>query len=197
MTTALPSVELLQSILDLKQIEQIDVSFVKILSLDLFYLLIDAMKNLKVIKMQYDPFYIPPLHIYSYVFIRNDQHVSVIDSTNIERFLYLFFHLKFLEITIQEEEVLVELLNRLHYLETIRIFSYDNSLQTRINEQWLIDKIRRLKMMEFTFRTTSTSLLLAIGNQKVFFHRSESLPLNLLGYLSRQNQKETDDNEAH
>ena len=195
MTTTLPSVELLQSMLDLKQIQQFDVSFVKMLSLDLFYILIDAMKNLKVIKMQYVPFYIPPLHIYSYIFIRNDQHVSVIDSDNIERFVYLFFHLKFLEITIQSEDVLVRLLNRLHYLETIRIFSYDNSLQTRINDQWLRQNIPRLKMIDFTFRTTSTSLLLSIGNQKVIFllfYPAELLVLDLLDHLSRKNQKETD-----
>ena len=166
MTTTLPSVEHLQSMMNLEEIQRLDVSLVKTFSSDLFHLLIQEMNNLKVIKMQYNPFYIPPLHIYSYIFIRNDQEVSVVDANNLERFLYLFFHLKFLEITIQSEEILIQLLNRLHYLETIRIYSYNNYL-LRIDSRWLRGNIRRLKMMDFTFRATSTSLLIAIGNVKL------------------------------
>jgi len=165
-TTTLPSIEILQSIVNLKQIQQLDVALVKHLSLDQFRILIDYMINLKLIRMQYNPFYIPPLHIHSYIFVREDQNTSVIDWNNIERFSYLFFHIKYLEITIQLKEIIIQLLNRLHYLETARIFSYQNTLQN-IKYHWFRENIPRLKTIDFTYRVTSTCLVLSIGNRKL------------------------------
>ena len=172
---SLPSIELLQSIVNLQQVRQLDVSSVKTLSLNQFQILINRMINLKTIRMQYNPFFLSPLHIDSYVFIRDDQDLSVIDLNNLQRFSYLFYHLKYLEITIQSAEIVIALLNRLHYLETIRIFSYQNDL-TNIKYQWFIENIPRLKTLKFTYRITPTCLVLAIGDRKVksFFSSSQT-----------------------
>lgn len=165
-TSTLPSIEILQSIVNLKQIEQLNVGLVQNLSIDQFRILIDYMTNLKIIRMQFNPFYIPPLHIHSYIFVREDQDTSVIDWNNIDRFSYLFFHIKYLEITIQLEEIVIQLLNRLHYLETVRIFSYQNYLEN-IKSHWFREKIPRLKTLDFTYRVTSTCLVLSIGNRRI------------------------------
>jgi hypothetical protein len=90
----------------------------------------------------------------------------VIDWNNIDRFSYLFFHIKYLEITIQLEEIVIQLLNRLHYLETVRIFSYQNYLEN-IKSHWFRENIPRLKTLDFTYRVTSTCLVLSIGNRRI------------------------------
>jgi hypothetical protein len=122
------------------------------------------MSNLKMIRMQFNPFYIPPLHIHSYIFVREDQNTSVIDWNNIDRFSYLFFHIKYLEITIQLKEIIIQLLNRLHYLETVRIYSYQNYLEN-IKSRWFRENIPRLKTLNFTYRVTTTCLVLSIGDR--------------------------------
>ena len=122
LTSTLPSIEILESIVNLKQIRELDVSLVKSLSIDDFQILLDSMINLKNIKMNYNPFFIPPLRIYSYTFVPKDKEVSVIDTYHTTRFCYLFFHIKYLEITVRSEDIIIELLNQLHYLERVEIF---------------------------------------------------------------------------
>ncbi|CAF5038163.1 unnamed protein product, partial [Rotaria socialis] len=77
LTITLPSIEILQSIVDLKQIREIDVSLVKNLSIDEFEFFIECMTNLKTIKMEYNPLFVPPIRINSYTFIRRDEELFI------------------------------------------------------------------------------------------------------------------------
>lgn len=166
LTTTLPSIEILQSIVNLNKIRELDVSLVRNFSVDDFQILINSMSNLKTIKMEYNPFYNPPLHINSYIFVRKDKELSVIDFDNIQRFSYLFFHIKYLEITIQSKDIIIQLLTKLHYLERIKIFCYQSYLRN-IRRNWLLENIPRLNKIYFTYRITSTCLFLSIGDRKV------------------------------
>ncbi|CAF4059887.1 unnamed protein product [Rotaria sordida] len=164
LTLNLPSIEILQSIVNIKQIREIDVSLIKNFSIDEFYILIDHMINLKHIKMQYNPLFIPPLHIDSYILIPKDEEIFVINKNNIKKFSYLFFHIKNLEITVQSKDIIIELINQLHYLERIKIFCYQDYL-LNINYNWFQQNIPRFNTINFTYRITS-SLFLSIGNRK-------------------------------
>ncbi|CAF2981584.1 unnamed protein product [Rotaria sp. Silwood2] len=165
LTSNLPSIDILQSIVNLKQIRDLDVSLIENISIDEFYILIDCMINLKNIKMQYNPLFIPPLHIHSYTLIPNDEETFVIDKNNIKKFSYLFFHIKNLEITIQSKDIIIQLLNQLHYLERIKIFCYQDYL-LNIKYNWFQQNIPRFNRINFTYRITSSSLFLSIGNTK-------------------------------
>jgi len=166
LTTTLPSIEILQSIVNLKQIREIDVSLVKYFSVDEFQILTEYMINLKTIKMQYNPLYFPPLNINSYIFNRKDKEMFVIDSNNLKRFCYLFFHIKYLEITVQSKDIIIQLLKQLHYLERIKIFCYQDYLMN-IKHNWFLENIPRFNTIYFTYRITSSSLFLLIGGLKV------------------------------
>lgn len=164
----LPSIELIQSIVNLKKVEEIDVSLVTNLAIDEFDILIGCMVNLKSIKMEYNPLFVPPLRIYSYVFIRKDDEMFIIDENNLKRFCYLFFHIRNLEITVSSKHVIIQLLNRLYYLERIKIFCYQESL-LNIKYDWFQENIPRFSRTNFTYRATSTCLFLSIGSEKVRF----------------------------
>jgi hypothetical protein len=124
------------------------------------------MSNLKTIKMQYNPLYYSPLNIHSYIFIRNDKEMSVINLNNIKRFSYLFFHIKYLEITVQSKDIIIQLLNQLYYLERIKIFCYQDYLRN-IQYNWFIENIPRFNKIYFTYRITSSCIFLSIGGRKV------------------------------
>ena len=136
------------------------------------------MSRLKTIKMQYNPFYYPPLHIHSYIFVRNDKDMSVIDAANIQRFTYLFFHLKVLEIPVESKDLIIQLLKQLHYLERIKIFCYQSDLK-QLEKQWFYENIPRLKTVQFSYRITSSYLFLAIGDSKVI----------IVNYLTRERER--------
>ncbi|CAF0983776.1 unnamed protein product [Rotaria sp. Silwood1] len=165
LTSKLLSIEILQLIINLKQIRELDISLIKKFSIDEFYILIDSMINLKIIKMQYNPLFIPPLHIDSYILIPIDEETFVINNNNIKQFSYLFFHIKNLEITVQSIDIIIQLLNQLHYLERIKIFCYQNYL-LNIKYNWFQQNIPKLNKINFTYRITSSSLFLSIGNRK-------------------------------
>ena len=166
LTSVLPPIEILQSIVDLKQIREIDVSLVENFSVDDFAVLVDYMTNLKIIKMHYNPLFVPPLHINYYTFVRKDKEMCVIDTNNIERFCYLFFHVRNLEITVRSKDTIIQLLNQLHYLEQIRIFCYQDCL-LNIHSSWFPQNVPRLNRINFTYRITSSCLFLSIGDGKV------------------------------
>ncbi|CAF3649346.1 unnamed protein product [Adineta steineri] len=165
-TTTLPSIEILLAIVNLEQIQELDVSLIKNLSIVNFQILIASMKKLKSIKMQYNPFFCPPLHIDSYIFIRNDREIFVIDENNLDRFCYLFYFIKYLEITVKSKEIILQLLKRLHYLEIVKIYCYQDYL-INIKYNWFQENIPRLNTNYFTYRTTSSCLLLSIGDRKI------------------------------
>ncbi len=131
-------------------------------------MLIHYMINLKCIKMQYNPLFYPPLHIDSYIFVRKDQEIFVIDKNNIKRFCYLFFHITYLEITVESKEIIIQLLNQLHYLEVVKIFCYQDYLMN-IKYNWFQQNIPRLNTNYFTYRLTSSCIFLSIGDRKVSF----------------------------
>ncbi|UJR14503.1 hypothetical protein I4U23_001499 [Adineta vaga] len=165
-TSTLPSIEILQSIVNIQQIQHFDISLIKYIVHDELLSLIHSMKNLKCIKMQYDPLFIPPYHIESYIFVQKDRENFVLNTNNINRFCHLFFHIKFLEITVESKELIIQLLNQLHYLEFIKIYCYQDSL-SHIKSYWLKQNIPRLKMIHFTHRITSSCILLSIGGTKI------------------------------
>ncbi|CAF2053756.1 unnamed protein product [Rotaria magnacalcarata] len=165
LTLTLPPIEILQSIVDLKQIREIDVSLVKNLSIGEFEIFIECMTNLKAIKMEYNPLFVPPIRINCYTFIRKDEELFIIDENNIKRFCYLFFHVRNLEITVQSKDIIIQLLARLYYLERIKIFCYQNSL-LNIKYNWFKQNIPRFNTVTFTYRITTTCLSLSIGNEK-------------------------------
>ena len=166
LSSTLPSIEILESIVNLKQVRELDVSLIKYFSIDEFQILIHYMTSLQCIKMQYNPFFFPPLHIDSYIFIRKDQEIFVIDTNNIKRFCYLFFHIRYLEITVESKEIIIQLLKQLHYLEIVKIFCYQDYLMN-IKCNWLQQNIPRLNTNNFTYRLTSSCIFLSIGDRKV------------------------------
>lgn len=166
LTLYLPPVDVLQSIVNLKQIQEIDVSLIRNFSLEEFQTLIDYMTNLKHIKMQYNPLFFPPLHIRVFTFVRKDKDMYVVDTNNIKRFCYLFFHVKNLEITVQSKHIIIQLLNQLHYLERIKIFCYQDYL-LNIEHNWFLENVSRFHTVNFTYRITSSCLLLSLGYKKV------------------------------
>lgn len=197
LTSSIPSIDILQSVVDLDEILELDISLVKSLSLDDLQNLLDQMPRLRAIKMQFNPLYYPPLHIYSYILIRKDKEMSVLDENNIQRFLYLFYHIKYLEITIRSKEILIQLLNQLHYLERIKIFCYQNSLKN-IHQQWFYENIPRLKTVKFTYRITPSYLFLSIGDPIVILVLLTTKNIKYLFFLaqtcrynSRQEQTQT------
>jgi hypothetical protein len=170
LSSTLLSIDTLQSIVNLKQIREFDLSLIKHYSIEEFQMLIDSMSNLNHIKMQFNPLFLPPLHIDSYTFAKKDEERFVIGTNNIHRFSYLFFHIKNLEITVQSKDVIIRLLNQLHYLETIKIFCYEEYLLD-IKYNWFLTNIPRLNTIYFTHRITASCMFLSIGDRKVSYRR--------------------------
>ena len=166
LTSILPSIKILQSIVNLNRIQKLDVSSIKNVSIDEFQILIDHMINLKHIKMQYNPFFSPPLRIDSYTLVPKDEQISVIDINNITRFCHLFFHISYLEITVQTKDIIIQLINQLHYLESVKIFCYQDYL-IDIKQNWFQENILRFNKINFAYRMTSCCLFLSIGDRKV------------------------------
>ena len=119
--------------------------------------------------MQYDPWFVPPEHIDSYIFVQKDREIFVLSSNSIQRFCHSFVHIKYLEITVQSKEILIRLLNRLINLEFVKIYCYLDRLIT-IKPHWLKNNVPRLETAHFTYRVTSTCIILSIGGTKVSQH---------------------------
>ena len=166
LTSSLPSIDILRSMVNLEEIPEIDISLIKHVAVDALQILVEQMYQLHHMQMQFHPFFLPPLHIDSYTIIHSDEQMFVLDMQNVERFCYLFFHVRYLDISVQSEDVIIHLLNRLHYLELTKILCYQDSL-IDIGYRWFLQHVPRLAAMQFSYRVTANHLVLSIGDTKV------------------------------
>jgi hypothetical protein len=166
LTSTLPSIDILQSIVHLHEVKELDISLLKHVSIDDLHILLNHMNHVSHIKMSFHPLIVTPLRIDSFTFICNDDQIFVLDMSNIDRFCYLFFHVKHLEISVRTKMLISYLVNRLHYLELVKIFCYQDSLKD-IGYVWLLENMPRLVTMHFSYRVTTHYLVLSIGYPKV------------------------------
>ena len=166
LTSTLPSIDILRTMVHLQEIPEIDISLIRHVPIDELLTLLDQMSQLHHIQMQFHPQFLPPLHIDSYTIIHNDEQMFVLDTQNVERFCHLFFHVRYLDISVQSEDVIILLLKRLHYLELTKILCYQDSL-IDIGYRWFLQHVPRLATMQFSYRVTANHLVLSIGDTKV------------------------------
>ena len=165
-TSTLLNVSMLQSILNLNNVQQLDISSVGRVTTTRLDNLIDHLPNLKQIHMCFEPLFTPPLRVEAFRFSANDEQIFVLDSSNIDRFCFLYFHLTHLEVSVQSQDILAHLINRLHYLEMVSVFCYEDSLFD-VNFRWFERNVPRLKSLRFSYRVMPNFLMLSIGDRKV------------------------------
>ena len=171
LTARLPAIDLLQSITNLTDIRCLDISLIDRVSADELYILLEHMPSLEHVQMRFDPLFLSPLKIASFNITHGNDQPYVVNASNVDRFCYLFFYLKYLEISVQSKQIIIQLLNRLHYLELLHLSCYEDSL-VDIGYTWLLRHIPRLIGMHFSYRITSNHLTLSIGDHRVssLFH---------------------------
>ncbi|CAF4173573.1 unnamed protein product [Rotaria sordida] len=115
--STLPSIDNIMSIVDLNQIKELDVSHIKNISIGKIHLLLEHIPNLNhLIFKNFIPLFKPPSYIYSFTI----EEWKLSDDLNL--FCRMFSHVKSLKMEINSLEMMIELINRLKYLENILVW---------------------------------------------------------------------------
>ncbi|CAF3883736.1 unnamed protein product, partial [Rotaria magnacalcarata] len=161
----LPSIHDLVSIVDLNQTNELDISCVKNISIGGIHLLIEHMPHLNhLIFKHFIPLFQPPARICTFS-IETWQL-----KDDLKLFCRMFSNAKSLKIDITSLEMMIELVNRLKYLEEIGFWYPFEKYTHFISMKWLRRNMRRLQQINFTCRTDEYYLLLSIGSQRIKHH---------------------------
>ncbi|CAF1494279.1 unnamed protein product [Rotaria sordida] len=157
----LPSIHYLISIVNLNQIKELDISRIENISIGEIHLLLEHTPRLNHLKFQnWIPLFKPPLHIYSFT----TKHWSL--SNDLDLFCRMFSHVKSLKIDIISLKMMIELINRLKYLENV-VFWYNFEKHAPfISMNWLRRNIWGLRRKNFTYKEDDYYMLLSIGNKR-------------------------------
>ncbi|CAF1590038.1 unnamed protein product [Rotaria magnacalcarata] len=161
----LPSIHDLVSIVDLNQIKELNISRVKNISIGGIHLIIEHMPRLNhLIFKHFIPLFQPPAHIYTF----SIETWQLKDDFDL--FCCMYSNVKSLKIDITSLEMMIELVNRLKYLEDIGFWYPFEKYTHFISMKWLRRNMRRLQQINFTCRTDEYYLLLSIGSQRIKHH---------------------------
>ena len=162
----LPSVDRLMSVLDLTQIQVLDLSEIKDLSIDGIYSLIQSMPRLNhLIFEHFIPLFIPPANIYSFTI--NQWRFS----DDLDHFCRIFARVKSLDINIQSHEMIFTLIKRLKHLEhAILRYRFE-----KYPAYWIMKTLKRkiwhLIGKHLTYTEEDYYVLLSIGKKTKKEHR--------------------------
>ncbi|CAF1384106.1 unnamed protein product [Rotaria sordida] len=152
--STLPSIDNIMSIVDLNQIKELDITHIKNISIGEIHLLLEHIPNLNhLIFKNFIPLFKPPSHIYSFTI----EEWKLSDDLNL--FCRMFSHVKSLKIYINSLEMMMELINRLKYLENILVWHNFEKHAPFISMNWL----RRKK---FTCKEDDYYMIISIGNNR-------------------------------
>jgi hypothetical protein len=159
--STLPSIDILCSIVDLSQINELDISFIKNISIGQIHLLLEHTSHLNHLIMEnLIPLFIPPLYIHSYT-IKKWKY-----NHDIDKFCSRYSHIKSLKIDIYSIEMMIKLINRLKHLEHV-VFWYNFDKHFPFVSMRLLRRmIYRLRRDKFTYEAGDYHLMLSIGNKQ-------------------------------
>ncbi|CAF4301072.1 unnamed protein product, partial [Rotaria sordida] len=120
------------SIADLNQIKELDITHIKNISIGEIHLLLEHIPNSNhLIFNNFISLFKPPSHIYSFTI----EEWKFSDDLNL--FCRMFSHVKSLKIDIISLEMMIELINRLKYLENILVWYNFEKHAPFISMNWL------------------------------------------------------------
>ncbi|CAF4205286.1 unnamed protein product [Rotaria sordida] len=159
--STLPSIDNIMSIVDLNQIKELDVSHIKNISIGKIHLLLEHIPNLNhLIFKNFIPLFKPPSYIYSFTI----EEWKLSDDLNL--FCRMFSHVKSLKMEINSLEMMIELINRLKYLENILVWYNFEKHAPFISMNWLRLNIPRLRRKKFTCQEDDYYMIISIGNNR-------------------------------
>ncbi|CAF4075678.1 unnamed protein product [Rotaria sordida] len=159
--STLPSIDNIISIVDLNQIKELNISHIKNISIGQIHLLLEHIPNLyHLIFKNLIPLFKPPSHIYSFTI----EKWKFSDDLNL--FCRMFSHVKSLKIDIISLEMMIELINRLKYLESILVWYNFEKHAPFISMNWLRRNIPCLRRKKFTCKEDDYYMIISIGNNR-------------------------------
>ncbi|CAF1385017.1 unnamed protein product [Rotaria sordida] len=159
--STLPSIDNIMSIADLNQIKELDITHIKNISIGEIHLLLEHIPNSNhLIFNNFISLFKPPSHIYSFTI----EEWKFSDDLNL--FCRMFSHVKSLKIDIISLEMMIELINRLKYLESILVWYNFEKHAPFISMNWLRRNIPRLRRKKFTCKEDDYYMIISIGNNR-------------------------------
>jgi len=159
--STLPPIDILCSIVDLSQINELDISSIQNISIGQIHLLIEYTSHLNHLIMErFIPLFIPPSHVYSYT-IKTWKY-----NDDIDQFCLRFSHIKSLKMHIDSIEMMIKLINQLKYLEHMVFWNNFEKHLPYLSMRLLRRMIYRLRREKFTYELDYYYLILSIGNKR-------------------------------
>ncbi len=146
------SLNILQTIIDLNQIEELDLADIKYFSRRELDQLIKHLPRLYSLTMKYHPLFVVPSQIRTLRFENNDQLISI------DNLSHTIPYVKTLEIPIQTKDEMVDLIDQLGHINDF-LFIFDDLSEgdyleffiEKFRVSWLEDNSYRLARNHFTF----------------------------------------------
>lgn len=161
--------DILQTIIDLNQIEELDLADIKYFSRHELDKLIKHFPRLHSLTMKYHPLFVVPSQIRTLRFENSDRAISI------DNLSHTIPHVKTLEIPIQTKDEMVDLIDQLGHINDF-LFIFDDLSQgdyleffiEKFRIYWLEENSYRLAMNHFTFWQGNEyqQMRMAIGGPK-------------------------------
>ncbi|CAF1267578.1 unnamed protein product [Rotaria sp. Silwood1] len=151
-STLMP-LDILKTILDLNQIEELDVCSIRSLSRHELYKLIKVLPRLNSLTMKFNPLFVIPSQIHTLILEGDSRSISI------DQLYHTIKNVKTLQIPTNSKDMMLDIIDQLDHLENI-IFTFDEFNEgeyleffiEKLSVYWMEDNCHRLAMNHFTFR---------------------------------------------